>query len=242
MKYNRHPRVFRFLTILLVIVPTVGAFELQPMSATIDPASSSPTVNFDVINTTDAPVAVQMRATTRRIDRDGTEFNEDAADRLQVFPTQLILRPGQRQAVRVRWIGGGVPREELPFRIVAEQLPINLSREDDAASGVRMMLRYRATLYVRPAGAAPDLRVAALGLDETGEAVQLTIENRGTAHQLLSEGLLVLSGPAGQQELRMDEVETLAAVNMLPGSVRRITLAREDLPVVPDEISFRFDR
>jgi fimbrial chaperone protein len=84
------------------------------MSATIDPASSSPTVNFDVINTTDAPVAVQMRATTRRIDRDGTEFNEDAADRLQVFPTQLILRPGQRQAVRVRWIGGGVPREELP--------------------------------------------------------------------------------------------------------------------------------
>jgi P pilus assembly chaperone PapD len=73
MKYNRHPRVFRFLTILLVIVPTVGAFELQPMSATIDPASSSPTVNFDVINTTDAPVAVQMRATTRRIDRDGTE-------------------------------------------------------------------------------------------------------------------------------------------------------------------------
>jgi fimbrial chaperone protein len=118
--------------------------------------------------------------------------------------------------VRVRWIGGGVPREELPFRIVAEQLPINLSREDDAASGVRMMLRYRATLYVRPAGAAPDPPGRGAGTRRDGEAVQLTIENRGTAHQLLSEGLLVLSGPAGQQELRMDEVETLAAVNMLP--------------------------
>jgi fimbrial chaperone protein len=234
--------MIRFLTLLLVVAPAVGAFELQPMSATIDPASPSPTVTFDVINTTDAAVAVQMRATTRRIDRDGTEFNEDASDQLQVFPTQLILRPGQRQTVRVRWIGAGVPREELPFRVVAEQLPINLSREEENASGVRMMLRYRATLYVRPNGAVPDLRVGALGLDETGERVQLTIENRGTAHQLLSDGLLVLNGGEGRRELRMDEIEALAAVNMLPGSVRRVSLSREDLPVVPDEISFRFDR
>jgi fimbrial chaperone protein len=234
-------RLLPFLTLLVLVASSAGAFELQPMSATIDPAAASPTVTFDVINTTDAPVAVQMRATTRRIDRDGTEFNSDASDQLQLFPTQLILRPGQRQTVRVRWIGAGVPREELPFRIVAEQLPINLSREEESASGVRMMLRYRATLYVRPAGAAPDLRVTALGLDESG-AVQLTIENSGTAHQLLSEGLLVLNGGDGAQEVRMDAIEALAAVNMLPGLVRRVTIPQDDLPVVPDEISFRFDR
>ena len=49
----------------LMIVPAVmaAAFQLQPMSATIELDGSTPTTTFEVSNATDQPVAVQMRTT-----------------------------------------------------------------------------------------------------------------------------------------------------------------------------------
>lgn len=226
--------------VLLLVAAPAAAFQLQPMSASIDPQSGTSTTTFDVLNTTDAPIAVQMRVTTRRIEPDGTELNEDASDQLQLFPSQVILRPEQTQTVRVRWLGDGVPDEELPFRVVAEQLPVNLGRDQDEASGVRMMLRYRATLYVRPEGAAPDVSVTDLSVGES--EISMTVENRGTAHALLADGLLVLRTGSEETEIPAEEVEALATVNVLPGGVRRVRVPRADLPGEPDEISFRFAR
>ncbi|MFW5695176.1 MAG: molecular chaperone [Alkalispirochaeta sp.] len=228
------------LTTLTIAAAPLAAFQLQPMSASIDPQGGSSTTTFDVRNTTDAPVAVQMRVTTRSIQPDGTELNEDASDQLQLFPSQIILQAGQTQTVRVRWIGDGVPATEQPFRVVAEQLPVNLSRDEDEASGVRMMLRYRATLYVRPAGVEPDVVVTEFSVSD-GE-VSLTIENQGTAHALLADGLLVVDSDGEESELPAEDIEALATVNILPGGVRRLRIPVSDLPEAPDEISFRFDR
>lgn len=233
-------KVAMTVAVLLLVAGPLTAFQLQPMSASIDPQGGTSTTTFDVRNTTDAPIAVQLRVTTRRIERDGTELNEDASDQLQLFPSQVILRPGHTQTVRVRWLGDGVPAEELPFRVVAEQLPINLGRDQDEASGVRMMLRYRASLYVRPDGVAPEVTVTDLAVEESH--ISMTVENRGTAHALLSDGLLVVRTGGEETELPVEEVEALATVNVLPGGVRRIRVPRTDLPGVPDEISFRFAR
>lgn len=233
-------KVAAAVAVLLLVAGPLAAFQLQPMSASIDPQSGASTTTFDVRNTTDAPIAVQMRVTTRRIEPDGTEINEDASDQLQLFPSQVILREGQTQTVRVRWLGDGVPAEELPFRVVAEQLPVNLGRDQDEASGVRMMLRYRATLYVRPDGVAPEVSVTDLSVGES--EVSMMVENRGTAHALLADGLLVLRTGGEETELPAEEVEALATVNVLPGGVRRVRVPLADLPEVPDEISFRFAR
>jgi len=228
------------LIAFMVAAAPLAAFQLQPMSASIDPQGGTPTTTFDVRNTTDAPVAVQMRVTTRRIQPDGTELNEDASSQLQLFPSQIILQAGQTQTVRVRWVGDDVLDAELPFRVVAEQLPINLSREQDEASGVRMMLRYRATLYVRPAGVEPEVVVTEFSVNDA--EVSMTIENRGTAHALLSDSLMVLQSAGEETELPAEDVEALATVNVLPGGVRRLRIPVADLPVEPDEIVFRFDR
>ncbi|MFW5827990.1 MAG: molecular chaperone [Alkalispirochaeta sp.] len=228
------------ILIAFTVAAPLAAFQLQPMSASIDPQSGNATTTFDVRNTTDAPVAVQMRVTTRRIQPDGTELNEDASGQLQLFPSQIIVQAGQTQTVRVRWVGDDLPDEELPFRVVAEQLPINLSREQDEASGVRMMLRYRATLYVRPAGVEPEVVVADFSVSDA--ELSMTIENRGTAHALLSNSLMVLESEGEETELPAEDVEALATVNVLPGGVRRLRIPLADLPVAPDEILFRFDR
>lgn len=218
---------------------TVAGFQLQPMSATIDPTAGG-TTSFEVRNTTNAPIAVQMRATTRRILPDGTELNDDASDQLQIFPSQLILRPAQVQTVRVRWLGDQTLLRERAFRLVAEQLPINLERSAEESSSVRMMLRYRASLYVRPPGAARDVVVSDLFTEN--DEVSFTIENRGTAHAFIGEALAVIGNDGEQTEIRAEEIETFTTINVLPGGSRRVSIPQDAFPVVPDELSFRFER
>lgn len=220
-------------------IVSAAAFQLQPMSATIDPTAGG-TTSFEVRNTTEAPIAVQMRVTTRRILPDGTELNDDASDQLQIFPSQLILRPGQVQTVRVRWNGEAALSTEQPFRVVAEQLPINLDRAGDEASGVRMMLRYRASLYVRPPEASQDVVVNDLTVSD--ERVSFTIENRGTAHAFLGEALLVILRNGERTEIRAEEIEVFTRINVLPGGTRQVSISREAFPVVPDGLSFRFEQ
>lgn len=222
----------------LLVIPTAQAFQLRPMTVTMDAAEEPPRTTFEVRNTTDAPIAVQMRVTTRRVDSSGTEYNEDASDELQIFPSQLILRPGQVQTVRARWIGPPVTSEERSFRVVAEQLPINLDGENQESTGISMMLRYRAALYVRPPEATADVRVTEIDVQD--DVVRVHVENRGTAHQLLSDGMLVAETDGRDTELDAREIDAVATVNLLPGNERWITIPREVFPAAPDDISFVF--
>ncbi|MEX2443529.1 MAG: fimbria/pilus periplasmic chaperone [Alkalispirochaeta sp.] len=222
----------------ILMVPMAHGFQLRPMTQTMDAAGEPPRTTFQVRNTTDAPIAVQMRVTSRRIDSSGTEYNDDASEELQIFPSQLILRPGQIQTVRVRWTGAPVTSEERAFRVVAEQLPVNLDGDNQESTGISMMLRYRAALYVRPPEATADVTVTELDVQE--EVVRVRVENRGTAHQLLAEGSLLVQ--SGEQQRRLDarEIDAVATVNLLPGNERWISIPREVFPAAPDEISFVF--
>lgn len=224
-----------------VVGGRVAAFQLQPMSASIDPVAEVPAAMFEVGNTGIETIAVQLRVTTRRIEADGTELNDDASAQLQVFPSQLILRPDQRQTVRVRWIGEGAPTRELPFRLVAEQLPINLGRASAEQSGVRMLLRYRATVYVAPIGVRSDVRVEELVVERSTGEVMLALTNRGSAHQLLGDGSMVLYAGAERTSVPTRDIEVLASINLLPEGRRVVRIPLSDLPFEPDRVDFRFD-
>lgn len=219
----------------------LSAFQLTPMAAVIDPARATPTTTFEVTNGGEAPVAIELRASTRSIDADGTELNDDASDQIQVFPSQIVLRPGASQTIRARWIGDAIPDRELPFRITAEQLPINLRREQNEASGVQFMLRYRATLYVRPPGTTPDIEVTGIDTSDP-ERVTLVVRNNGTRHQLFSRGTIVLIGSDGdRQELSLEDFEQFLGINVLAGETRRLHVPRDQLPLEPAEVRFRFN-
>ena len=235
------------VALLLAIVGWSGsgdhlaAFQLQPMSASIDPIADVPAAMFEVSNTGIEPIAVQLRATTRRIEADGTEFNRDASSQLQIFPSQLILRPDQRQTVRVRWIGDDHPTRELPFRLVAEQLPIGLDRTTTERSGVRMLLRYRATVYVAPIGVRSDVHVQDLVVDREADVLTFVLVNRGSAHQLVGDGSMLLYSGTERAGVPTRDIEALASINLLPDGRRVVRVPLSDLPFEPDRVDFRFD-
>ncbi|SIQ38665.1 fimbrial chaperone protein [Alkalispirochaeta americana] len=225
----------------LCMVSGLQAFQLVPMSAVIDLTAGTPATSFELTNSGSEAAAIELRVSTRRIDQRGTEFNDDASHLFQVFPSQIILRPGISQTVRVRWIGEAAPGQEQAFRLVAEQLPVRLGRDAQEGSGVQFMLRYRASLYVRPPGTAPEVRVVSLSKDPE-EGTELLLKNEGTRHQLFSRGSVIVTGAAGREEtLRIEDLPAFQGVNLLPGASRLVRVPRDQFPFEPRDVSFLFE-
>src|SRR5947209_1744831 len=114
---------------LLVAVPAVQAFSLAPITMEFAPSGRGANRAFQVENPSDQTVAVQISMLSRAVDLDGQERNAPAEDDFIVYPSQVLLKPQQVQTVRVQWVGQARPDKELTYRILAEELPIDLTKE-----------------------------------------------------------------------------------------------------------------
>ena len=84
--------------------------------------------------------------------------------------------------------GEAAPTSELAFRVITEQLPINLQRERQGGAQVTLLLRYEGTLYVAPPNATADVAVdsAESITDDAGaQKLRVTVSNTGTRHAIL---------------------------------------------------------
>jgi fimbrial chaperone protein len=86
-----------------------GNFKLEPIQVEFTPSGSLATQSFLFTSTGDKPVAIQLGMVTRESSLDGTEINTDADDQFLIYPPQLVIPPGEQQAVRVTWLGDPKP-------------------------------------------------------------------------------------------------------------------------------------
>ncbi len=117
------------LVVLLFVPAPAEAFKLTPIEMVFEPAGRGATRTFQITNAHDQPIAVEIRLAARDMNLSGEDVLSDAEDSFAVFPAQAIVLPGKSQTVRVQWLGDPAPERELAFRMVAEQLPIELNRE-----------------------------------------------------------------------------------------------------------------
>ena len=212
----------------------VSAFQFSPLSQEIVLDRVRPSVNYTVQNTTESPIAVQIRAFTREIDPDGSEVNEPVGDTIHIYPSQMILRPGDIQVVRVRWSGSTDIERGRAYRIVAEQVPVDLDQEEQEGSTLlRMVLRYSSTLFVQPPEAEPELTVlSVVPANDSDQSYLVTIRNDGTGYARLDEGVLVLYYRGLQEEIPWTEIEEVAGHTIPPGVVREFTVS--GIPFTPE--------
>ncbi|WP_114393839.1 molecular chaperone [Oleisolibacter albus] len=223
-------RLFRSLAALafcLLFAPAAQAFRLAPIEMEFDPAGRGATQIFRLENENKEPAAVEIRILARAQDREGEDVLTPADDDWVVFPEQIILEPGQTQSVRVQWIGNGNPPREQAYRLIAEQLPVELGQAPTSGGQVRLLVRYVASLYVRPAGVSPALTVTGaqhVAGPQGKQQLELVVQNAGSARQMLLNPTLALTAGGRSLTLTGPQLEGLAGENILAGTTRRFLL------------------
>ncbi len=226
-----------------------AAFRLDPPRMTFSPSGSGATRSFRVQSTGDQPVAVEIRMKQRVVDLQGNETQPDAEADFVVYPPQMLLKPGESQTVRVTWLGNPNPPSELAYRIVAEQLPVNLPTIEQVQNGVKINLKalyvYVGSVFITPRQATPKVLVtqAVCQAAGTGKQLALTLENQGTGHTYLTDLKLRLAagGAATPIQLQPPDLPGITGENLLAGSKRQFLLpCPAPLPLGPVAAQLEF--
>lgn len=178
-------KIFLLLSSFLCL--NAYAFKLTPMSSEIKSLGKEAKTTFQVENDGDKKVPVQITLAKRVVDERGKEKYPPAGEAFMVFPTQVILNPGEKRSINVRYMGGGKADHtyEGAYRIIAEQLPLPLEAEkkDDSGAGINVLLRYIAALYVLPDKVTHQIELVEYKLENT--TLVLKLKNSGSVHEIL---------------------------------------------------------
>lgn len=154
------------------------------MSQKLEMSQGQLSVQFFVENEATQPIAIQLSSATRSMKENGEEVNSKAEDEIEIFPEQLILEPHQKRSIKVSYKGTKDIKIEKAYRIIAEQLPVELSEKKSKASSIKVLLRYVAALYVDPGKTESQIVYQESKIKD--KKIYVVVENKGTRHQVLT--------------------------------------------------------
>ncbi len=236
------------LTLSVVIAHEAQAFTFSPFRAKFEPSGPGANQLFTVENNTNAPASVQIRIATREIDVDGGEKNVDTEKDFTIYPAQMVLQPHAKRSVRVQWVGDPKLREEKAYRIIAEQLPVNLSKEKPKNSSVKFLVSYRGALFVTPPGLTQNVTLDFSGTtqDAAGnKMLEVVLHNRGTQHALLRNLKLNLKDDKGNAVSLAgeDQLKGVTGESVLAKHRRQFMIPRpQELTGKVKQIDFTYDK
>ena len=180
--------IFSLFIALIAAIAPAAAFKMTPIVLIFATAGRDSTRAIILENQSGAPEAIELAMHRRRMSPDGEDLLEPAEEDFIITPAQVILMPNQQQTVRIQWLGGALEKERA-YRLIAEQLPIDIGAEAGEGGQVRFLVRYVASLYVAPADAAPEIEITQAAIEdaEDGLTLAFTVQNSGDAHVALSD-------------------------------------------------------
>ena len=244
-------QIFSVVTFFLIsTISPVLAFKLEPISRVFEPAGTGATQSYQVINDTSEQIAVEISMAQRKMSLEGKETTEKADDDFLVYPSQIVLPPGGVQSVRVTWLGTPNPAKELAYRIIAEQLPINLKKPEPSdpqaiTGAVKVVFRYLGSVYIRPKNAQSKVVISNVSQEkgtDGSDKLAITFDNQGTRRAILSElNLNLISQQGTQINLKPEELEGVNNTVILAGNQRRFLMPwPKQLPVGQVTAKFTF--
>lgn len=232
----------------LVAVNAHSAFDISPIVATITPGQANSSASITVTNGDDNKTPVQISLVNRKPDIEGKEKYDDSSgvdDIFQVYPSQLILNPKEKRTVRITYVGDPKIKQELAYRIVAEEFPINVrdpnKKLERSVGNIFLATRYIGSLYVTPVGTKYDLQGdASPSNGKNGTEMIFVLQNKGTSHVLVKRPKVTMKSKSGGKEfdIPFERIPNLQNANLLAGMSRRFTLPwPKELPVGPATVT-----
>jgi fimbrial chaperone protein len=122
--------------------------------------------------------------------------------------------------VKVAWVGKELPIKELAYRLIAEQLPIELEKSKNKKASIKVLLRYIAALYVKAEDYNSEIKVTEVkNLDKK---ISIQVENSGKKHQVLANLNLKFIDEKKKKEFlfNADDLKGMSGENILADSKR----------------------
>jgi fimbrial chaperone protein len=218
------------LAVILLISTNIFAFQFTPISKDFDASGSGARQTFRVVNDTEKTIGVQIRALTREMDLYGVETLEDASNYFYVYPKQVVVKPDSYQTIRVQWRGPARVEQELPYRIEAEQLPLDFEVVEGGAN-LNILLVYRGTMYIVPEDIYFDAKLVSVAPHTDAEGnkkLAIEMKNDGNTHQIMYQPKLQITSSSNgnttsKVTLEADKLSGFSGENLLAGT-RRIFL------------------
>ena len=199
------------------------AFKFSPMSTSIETKSGSNSTLFYLENDSDEPIAISVSLFTREMNSEGIESNKKIDGEMTVYPSQLIIPANEKRSAKVTWVGKNIPSKELAYRLIAEQLPIDLEKGVKKKAAIKVLLRYVAALYV--SSESYQAAVSLKKLEVAPKSISFQMQNTGNKHQILSGLILKILGKK-ELELSGEDLKGMSGENVLAQSERTFTFPK----------------
>jgi len=227
-----------------------AAFYFGPVYAILSPVGTGTTQNFDIVNTSKSKLPIQISIVKRDPDINGEEKYEetdDIEDLFKISESMLVLKPGERKTIQVTWIGDKNPKKEIPFRIIAEELPFKVEDVNKTytkpVGRIGFATKYIASLYITPSFAKPNLSFQASATSDAKPQLLIEVTNEGLAHQMLYNSKVKIESTQTKQFVILQGGDLANMVNetVLGGKKRRFKLPwPQQLPLGPIKVSVEF--
>ena len=205
----------RLLLLALCCLPftSQASFSVSPLNQILEPTQQA--ASYVLTNLASQRAAYSITALARDHDLQGKELLT-ATKELRVFPATVVLEPGQSKRIKLLYLGSRAPAKELAYRVKFLQTDVDVSAERSGKANMRY--EFISALFIAPKNAKPDLQLTA----KQGEQLELTVQNKGTAHQLLRDWRLRLTDAKGKEHIYP---ETLPQINLLADRTVTLNLA-----------------
>lgn len=187
------------------------------MSQSIDLGQDKRGAQFLIENDSNSNIAVELSVKERQMDENGIEKLLDTKA-VTIFPPQIIVPPNEKRTIRVSYNNKDVPVKEQNFRVIAEQLALNVDEKKKDKAGIKLLMKYVAALYATPTDAKSDLKL--LSHKSDGKTLTIVVENKGNKHQLLTNPVISYLQNGKKGEIKTNELKGFAGENILAGQKR----------------------
>jgi len=173
----------RFIILISLLLSYIHSITMTPLYATLE-SRKDRNIIFRVTNPTKEPVAVVM-SVLELIDTNHNKEKRVETDKVSYYPSQFVLNPHETKNVRVRYMKRALPSKEEVFRIIAQELNIDLSDkmakrlDNKIKAEVKMRFSYEGLLFVRQPDNKPKLSISKIKKSPNGVIVE--IYNSGEA-------------------------------------------------------------